>query len=245
MKKPLILLYLVLASFNAGITQNVSIGLGMNYGGPLPTETIDSSDGKPLVGLMAGAAISIPINDRLSFYPSIYYSFRGIEYSQSFTTDTLIEVEINETTAVVPSFYTAHVNGAMRLHYFDINLLLMYRIKKFKLMFGPYFSLLFTGKDAGNVRVVIGHGGFFDDFEDEYNNFSAIRKVEPGLMIGSIMPIYKKLNLETRFSRSLLTLYMPGKLPDRGQGSIRMFNTFFHMALVYNLGDIKQILSKN
>lgn len=208
----------------------------MNYGGPLPTEVVDSTSGKPIAGLMAGVSYSIPLNPRFSFSPALYYSFRGIKYSQSFTRDTLFTVVINDISGQVPSFYTAYVNGAMRLHYIDIPLLVTYRLWKYQMIFGPYFSVLMAGKDGGKVRVVIGRGGFFDDYTDNFNNFNAIRKIEQGIMIGSNMPVYKNIAFEIRASRSFFTLYRPDKIPDRGQGNIKMFNTFVHIGVLYRIG---------
>ncbi len=233
MKKLLLIILVFFCCFGDAFPQNISIGVGFNYGGPLPTEFKDSTSGNPILGLMAGMSYNIPISKRFSFSMALYYSFRGVEYSQSLTRDTLFTVVLNGISGQVPSFYTAYVNGAMRLHYIDIPLLIYYRIKKFQLMFGPYFSVLVAGKDAGNVRVVIGSGGFFDDYIETYDNFNAIRKVEQGFMIGSNMPIYKRISIETKVSRSFFSLYSPGKLPDRGQGGGKMFNTFVHMGIVY------------
>lgn len=235
MKKILLVKFIFFCWLGAAFPQNISIGVGFNYGGPLPTEFKDSTSGKPIVGLMAGLSYSIPLSKRYSFTMALYYTFRGVEYSQSFTRDTMFTVVFNEISGQVPSFYTAYVSGAMRLHYIDIPLLITYRIKNFEFIFGPYFSVLVAGKDAGRVRVMIGTGGIFDDYIDDYNNFNAIRKVEQGLMIGSIMPIYKNFSIETKVSRSFFSLYSPGELPDRGQGGGKMFNTFVHMGLVYKL----------
>ncbi len=165
----------------------------------------------------------------------LYYSFRGVEYSQSFTRDTMFTVVFNGVSGQVPSYYTAHVKGSMHLHYIDIPLLVNYRIRKFQFIFGPYFSVLVAGKDAGNLRVVIGTGLLIEDYKDEYDNFEAIRKVEQGFMIGSIMPFYKNFSIETKVSRSFFSFYSPGELPDRGQGGGKMFNTFMHLGLVYKL----------
>ena len=237
MKILLSFLPIISCTLLSAYAQHFSLGAGLNYGGPLPTETVDSTDGKPLPGLMGGISYTIPINKRFSFSPALYYSFRGVEYSQSFTRDTLFTVVFNGTSGQVPSFYTAYVNGAMRLHYIDIPLLVSYQLKKMRLLFGPYFSVLVAGKDAGHLRVVIGQGGCIDDYNDAYNNFTAIRKVEPGFIIGSIMPIYKNLGLESRVSRSFFSLYRPGALPDRGQGGGKMFNTFVHFGLVYKVNN--------
>lgn len=236
MKKSLIILICIyLFCFDDSNAQNINLGVGLNYGGPLPTELVDSASGSPIPGLLTGISYSIPINKRFSFSMGIYYSFRGVEYNQSFTRDTMFTVVFNGVSGQVPSYYTAYVDGSMRLHYIDIPLLVNYRISKFQLIFGPYFSLLIAGKDAGNLRVVIGTGVMIDDYTDVYDNYFAIRKFEQGLMIGSIMPVYKNFSIETKLSRSFFSLYSPGKLPDRGQGGGKMYNTFMHMGLVYKL----------
>ena len=225
----------LLAELGNGFAQNFNIGVGFNYGGPFPTQVVDSTSGKPIAGLIAGVSYSIPLSERFSFLPGLYYSFRGLEYSQSFTRDTLFTVVINGISGQVPSFYTAYVDGAMRLHYIDIPLLITVRVFKFQMMFGPYFSILLAGKDAGNVRVVIGSGGFYDDYTDVFSNYSAIRKVEQGFMLGSSMLVYKNFGVDVRVSRSFFTLYHPDRLPDRGQGTFRMYNTYMHVGLVYLL----------
>jgi hypothetical protein len=207
----------------------------MNYGGPIPTETIDSSSAKIIAGITAGASYSIPLTTRLSFSPALYYSFHGLDYSQSFTRDTLVTVVFNNVTGTVPSYYTAYVNGGMRLHYADIHLLLSYSIWKTQVMIGPYFSVKVAGKDDGTVRIVIGNGGFFEDKTENFSNFGAIRTIEQGFMFGSRMQIYKRLSIDFRVSRSLFTLYKPGKLEDRGQGIVKMFNTFVHFGLAYKI----------
>jgi len=234
--KKLILLFIVFL-FNLGnsFAQDINIGAGISYGGPIPTEVVDSTSGKPLLGAIAGLSFSFRINERFSFMPGLYYSFHGLDYSQSFTRDTLITVVFNGISGEVPSFYTAYVNGKMRLHYIDIPLLIGYRIWKFQLMFGPYISVLLAGKDAGNVRVVIGSGGVLDDYNEEINNYPAIRKMEQGLMLGSNVPIYKKLSIEMTVSRSFFTLYNLDKLEDNGQGTVKMYNTYFQLGLVYKL----------
>jgi hypothetical protein len=235
LKKLILLLIVFLFNLGNGFAQDINICAGINYGGPIPTEVVDSTSGKPLVGAIAGLSFSFRINERFSFMPGLYYSFHGLDYSQSFTRDTLITVVFNGISGEVPSFYTAYAKGKMRLHYIDIPLLIGYRIWKFQLMFGPYISVLLAGKDAGNVRVVIGSGGVLDDYNEEFNNYPAIRKMEQGLMLGSNVPIYNNLSIEMNVSRSFFTLYNLDKLEDNGQGIVKMYNTYFQLGLVYKL----------
>ena len=233
MIRTILILVILLLTIESGIAQSFSVGAGINYGGALPTEKVDSTSGKPLIGLNTGIAYTIPLSKRFSFTPALYYSFRGLDYGQNFTRDTLFAININGVSAEVPSYYTAFVNGSMRLHYINMPLLFSYRIFKFNITFGPYLSVLVSGKDAGDVRVVIGEGGILDDYMESFDNFSVIRKLEQGFIIGSQTPIYKNLNLEMKVSRSLFTLYHPDRVIDNGQGIVKMYNTYMEIGLVY------------
>ncbi|MCF8229645.1 MAG: PorT family protein [Bacteroidales bacterium] len=235
MIKTILPIFFLLCGLGNADAQKINIGAGISFGGPIPTEVIDSSSGKPLIGTVFSMALSFPINERLSFTPGLNYTFRGLDYSQSFTRDTLYTVEINGTSGKVPSFYTAYVNGKMRLHYIDIPLLFAYRIWKFQALFGPYISVLLAGRDAGTVRVVIGSGGFFEDYNEDFSNYHALRKIEQGLMLGSITPVYRNLSFEIKVSRSFFTLYNLDKLQDNGQGLVRMYNTYVQLGLVYHI----------
>lgn len=235
MKKLIPLLIVFLFKLGNGFAQDIEIAAGISYGGPIPVEVVDSTSGKPLLGMTVGLSFSFPINESFSFIPGLYYSFRGLDYSQSFTRDTLYTVELNGTSGQVPSYYTAYVNGKMRLHYIDIPLLIGYRIGKFQIMLGPYFSILVAGRDAGNVRVVIGAGGFFEDYKEDFNNYPALRTMEHGFMLGSKFPIYKKLGLEMKVSRSFFTLYNLNKLTDNGQDIVKMYNTYVQLGLIYKI----------
>ncbi len=146
--KKIALLLIALLYVSIVNAQDINIVAGVSYGGPKPTEFVDSTSGKPLVGAVAGFSLSFPLSERLSFSPGMYYSFRGLDYSQSFTRDTMFTVEINGTIGEVPSFYTAYVNGKMSLHYFEVPLLIEYRIWKFKMTVGPYVLFLIAGKDC-------------------------------------------------------------------------------------------------
>lgn len=230
---PLLIVFLFKTGF--GCAQDINLSAGISYGGPIPTETIDSTSGKPLIGAVAGISFSFPINERLSFIPGLFYSFRGLDYGQILTRDTLIIIDFNGTSGEVPSYYTAYVDGKMRLHYIDIPLLIGYRIWNFQMTFGPYVSVLLAGKDSGDVKVVIGSGGIFDDYYEDFDNYPALRKVEMGLMLGSNTAIYRNLSVEIKVTRSFFTLYNLNKLADNGQGIVKMYNTYVQLGLVYKV----------
>lgn len=240
MIKRILLIFSLLGAFSIVFAQNINIGAGISFGGPIPVEVIDSSSGQPLIGSVVSLSVTFLLNERLSFMPGLNYTFRGLDYSQSFTRDTLYTVVINGISGQVPSFYTAYVNGKMRLHYIDIPLLLGYQVWKFKILFGPFVSVLLAGRDAGNVRVVIGSGGFYEDYHEDFSNYHALRKIEQGFVLGSITPICKNLSLEMKVSRSLFTLYDLNKLEDMGQGLVKMYNTYMQLGLIYTINKNKE-----
>jgi hypothetical protein len=134
----------------------------------------------------------------------------------------------------VPSYYTAYVDGKMRLHYIDIPLLIGYRFWKIQMLLGPYVSFLLAGKDSGTVQVVIGSGGVFDDYYEDFDNYPALRKAEVGIMLGSSAPIYKNLGIEIKVTRSFCTLYHMDKLSSN-EPAVKMYNTYVQLGLIYKL----------
>jgi len=233
--KQLLVFILIFSVAKYSQGQDIEIMAGLNYGGPLPTYAMDSTSGSPVPGFLGGISFQIKISGKLSFRPEICYSFRGVDYSQQYKKDTLVSIVINNVSGKVPSFYTANIDGGMRLHYIDVPLLLAFKIKKTTLLFGPYLSFLIAAKDEGSVRVVIGEGGFYDDYIENYENSSIIRKLEQGFILGIHSPVYKRISIETKFSRSFFSLYKPGSLPDNGKGENKLYNTFLHFSVCYSL----------
>jgi subtilisin family serine protease len=225
--------FLFLCAAIQAFSQRIDLLSGINYGGPLPAHSTDSTSGHPIPGLHSGLSFEIKISEKFSIQPEIYYSFKGVDYSQSYTKDTTVEIVINGVTGTVPSFYSAFVNGSMRLHNIDLPLLVKYKFRKTGLLAGVYCASLIKGKDVGDVRVVIGEGGFYDDYTEIYNNIKLIRKFDFGIVLGTCFPLYKKLSFEIKASRSMLSLYKPGSLENRGNGSIKLYNTFGHFSFLY------------
>lgn len=231
-KNILISVFLLFSLVLTSYSQPAIIG-GLNFGGPIPEKISENSTGKPVIGMHLGFSYVYKLSDKFSLTPEIYYAFKGVDYGQSFTKDTLVPITILGVPGEVPSFYTADVNGSMRLHSIDIPLLFSYNIGKVRFSLGPYFSFLVGGKDKGNVRVVLGEGGFYDDYTEAYDNSKNIRILETGIMGGINVLIYKGLFAEMRFSRSLTTLYK-SDAPSRGEGSNKMYNTFVQFSLGYS-----------
>jgi hypothetical protein len=229
---------MIIISGNANLTFSQEIKLigGINYGGPVPTHMQDSTSGKPLPGITCGLTANFKFNEHFSFQTELYYSFHGVNYCQSFTRDTNVKVIItNGATGTVPTFYTAYVSGAMKFHYIEMPLLVGYKIGRNQILLGPYVSYLAEGSDAGNVRVVIGHGGFYNDYLQAYNNIHIIHKFDAGIVLGSTMCIYKKISFEIKGTRSFVPLYKPGA-SSKGPSS-KLYNTYVHFSILYSIYD--------
>jgi hypothetical protein len=234
LRKIVLILFVLSFLFGKMSAQDINVWAGINYGGPLPTEVIDSSSGTPKVGISAGVSYDFPINDQFYFSPGIFYSYHGLKYSQTLRRDTLFTIEINGVSGQVPSFYTAYVDGVMGLHYINLPLLMGFKVWKFNFLLGPYISFIIAGKDNGNVKAVVGEGGFFEDYYESFDNFSKIRKFDQGIIFGGDLPLFKSISIRTKVSRSFLTLYKPSNAID-GPGSVKMYNTYMHLGLVYKI----------
>ncbi|MEI6347386.1 MAG: hypothetical protein WCP69_05500 [Bacteroidota bacterium] len=178
MRKILIFfLLLLMTSAHAQVIKNhLDLFLGAQFGGPLPSKSIDSSSGNPLLSPQIGARLNIQIfqKSKLSFGISI--SQKGASYQQHLKRDTLIDIGLG----VVPSFYTANVVGEMKLLYIDVPVDFCYAIsQKQSIALGVASSILISGYDRGTVSVSAGYGGFAD-FKEPFNNYSSIRGIDFG-----------------------------------------------------------------
>ena len=190
--------------------------------------------------MSTGAYLSFPIGGRFSISTGLHYSFHGLDYGQSITRDTLIAVEINDVIAEVPSYYTSHVDGKIRLHYIDFSFLMGYRLWKLQFLMGPYLSVLLSGKDDGDVRIVIGSGEVFEDEYEQFDKSHALRKMEYGIMFATSAPVYKNLGVEMKFSRSFATLHNYENIESNGQGEIDLYSTYLQLGLIYKLQKNKE-----
>lgn len=238
MKSFFAFLFFFLSSFflSAQI-EKVHIFAGMNYGGPLPQKSMEGASGTPIIGLNAGSGYTIKLSEKFSIIPELYFSFKGVEYSSSYTRDTMVQITIMGVPGEVPSYYTAYVNGKMNFHYLDLPVMVGYRAKKTQILFGPYVSQIIAGKDEGSVRVMIGDGGFYDDYYDDFNNNSFVNKTDYGIILGSTVPLYNHLMFELKVSRSLRPIYKKGFFSSNGNPENKLFNTFLHLSLAYKFAD--------
>jgi len=239
--KKLVLLFIV-ANLLSGssFAQDINVGASLSLGGPIPAPKPENAYGNPLPGVSTGASLLFPIGGRFSISTGLHYSFHGLDYGQSITRDSLIDVEINGMIAQVPSYYTSHVDGKIRLHYLDFSFLMGYRIWKLQFLMGPYLSVLLSGKDKGDVRIVIGSGEVFEDEYEQFDKSHALCKMEYGIMFAVNTPVYKNLGVEMKFSRSFIPLHNSENKESNGQGNIDLYSTYLQLGLVYKLKGNKE-----
>lgn len=200
--------------------EQYNLFIGGQYGGPLPKEMNDSASGKPLFSPKIGSQFSFKTSQktRLAFGFSI--SQKGAEYQQVTKRDTLVDVGFG----FVPTFYAANVVGEMKLWYVDFPIDFCYFIsQKQAIGIGINPAFLISGHDKGEVAIHVGYGGFAD-FAQQFNNYSAIQKVDFGAHLMYRYQFYKHLFTSIEVYRSLRGLY---KNSD---------NNLYHTHVSINLG---------
>jgi Outer membrane protein beta-barrel domain len=204
---------------------------GVMLGGPIPAESDpDSSSGKLAVGPSGGAFVSYQLAERWRLQVGLAYAYKGASYQQLLRNDTLIPLQILPgVTDTVPTYYYADVHGKMGLHYLDLPILVQWRAtKNMWLQFGPYFSALVGGKDAGTIDLQIGDGTIFPDTSTTFDNIQEIRRLDAGLCLGGSFELKNGLFFEMRAQRSLRGLYRKGFLSSQGLAEIPLYHTQFY-----------------
>ncbi len=197
---------------------------GSIFGGPLPQNNIQNSEGKALISPYGGFAFRKNIKHNFYVQFDVAYSLKGASYYTEYTRDTLIDIGIG----IVPSFYTAKVGGSMKLHYIDLPITLGYKIsKKQSISLGVYTSFLFNGYDKGKIFIQAGYGSFADQ-EIIYNNYSIINHQDFGLNFKYNINFYQNFHLIFSASRSTRGLYS-------NNPSNNLFHTNASLSFCYSL----------
>ena len=220
----------VFAQFNFGINA------GMNFGGPLgKTE----GKGRPIPGFIGGPVFNYQIQTRWKVSAMLLYSFRGAIYEQISKEDTTLFVTIGQQKIPVNTNYTSTVKGELRLHYFDLPLLVSYYYKKkYSFDFGPQLSYLFSGSDKGTNDVVFVYNGIFNQ-KILFDNFSRLNCFDIGFSLGTTYYTNFGLNISLRASRGFISIYEKDFFISNGQPEIGLYNTFMHLGLGYSIYRIK------
>lgn len=218
--------------------QNVSFLLGLNYGGPIPIEIQDSTVGNPGIDISGGMEYNIIISEKWIFKPGLYFSSHNTEYGQVFKKDTLYSLP-NNSDIEVPTYYTAYVNGKLNINYINLHVPFKYGNNKwYNFHIGGYASYMLMGQDTGSVQVVIGEGGFFDNFKENYNNKSLLRKFDYGVLLGSEYIIFNNYKFGFKASRSFNSLYKTGD--NSNTPSQKLYNTYFYLFAIYTFSTSTQ-----
>jgi hypothetical protein len=219
------------------ISPNLLVRLGGIYGGPLPNQpSIDSTAGKPVLGPIAALALQQKISRAFSVEVGLQYSFKGASYFQLLRRDTLVELElIPGVKDTIPTFYTAAVNGRMTFHQLEIPVLAQAKMgRHFFAVAGlsPSFSVAQT--DTGNVHIVIGEGGFFEDVDSTYDNDALLRKWGVVATLGGGFESDLGWRIELRAHRSLTGLYDPAFFNSQGMPGLNLFHTQVSLTAGWN-----------
>lgn len=213
----------------------VELGLlgGINYGGPIGK--VDSAEGSPITRFEAGIYSQIKLAEKWFFKPSLYYTQKGAGYSQSYTRDTIVEIEIQGVKGEIPTFYQANVNGNVLAHYMELPLVVSYKNKRgFFTDFGPYISLLLASRDQGDLRLDIGEDGFITD-ESSFEYTDAINPIDYGVTLGGGYQFNFGLGIYIKGSRSFRKLYKTSHFENLQQTEVKLYNTLVTFGLHYAL----------
>ncbi|MFP4664439.1 MAG: outer membrane beta-barrel protein [Bacteroidales bacterium] len=209
-----IVLIMLAANLQAQITDSTAgFTLGINYGGPLPTEMDTADYGYGLPGGVAGLEYRFYFSEKLSLNPSVLYNFRQFAYGTTQKEDTVVEVDLqgNGNTSSVPTYYTADVEGHARLHQFDLRLPVNWKPLDFASVHaGLYGSWVFAGKDEATATVQIGEGSIIDDVVETSDAFEYLNPFEVGVILGGSFYLNPNLRLSFEGTRALSPYYRAG-----------------------------------
>ncbi len=239
MAKNISIFFLALLFGFATYGQNIDLGImgGINYGGPIGK--VDSAEGSPLAKFEAGLLSSIKLSDRWYFKPSLYFTQKGAEYSQSYRRDTIVEIEIAGIKGEIPTFYRASVSGDVLGQYLEFPLAISYRNKKgFFVDLGPYLSFLLSSKDQGHLRLDIGEDGFITD-ESNFVYTKALNTFEYGAVFAGGYQFNFGLGLYIKGTRSFSKLYRSSHFEKLQQTEVKLYNTIVSFGLQYSLVKFK------
>jgi hypothetical protein len=208
---------------------------GVHVGGPLPTELTEGSSGKPGFAPHFGLEAGVSVGERGDMKLGLFYVPKPVSYQATFTRDTLYSFSVNGSWNTVPTYYTAMVTGKMNTGYLEARWMYAYRTgKRLRVTTGVYLSRLVFGGDKGNVRVIIGEGGFFEDYREAFDHTSLIRHTDGGILLGISFPFSTNLSASLISSRSLFPLYTADP-SDKDESDPILFQTQFYLSFSWLL----------
>jgi hypothetical protein len=230
-------LFLILSAFVFNLmlnAQQLNLFAGANWGGAIPSETVQNSSGSGGTGVLFGIAYPIKLNEKLILKPSLSYELRRFSYASNERKDTVVSVSINNSSANVPTYYTAFVNGQFSSHYVLFSIPLSWFIlKRYTVDAGLYYAYAFAGRDISDIRVQIGEGGVIDDLISQENNWDQVNKYEVGLSLGGSYYVNNQLSVSFATIRSFTPFYKEGYMLKRIGNDVKFFPTYVKLFLSY------------
>lgn len=214
------------------------IGGGLVYGGPLSNKKDTASEGKAHPGPYASAYFRLNFNKHLVLQSGLSYSRNSVDYKSSYSKDTTIVQNIGGSDIEFPTYYNAFVNGRMVFNYLHIPVYIIYRWKYAGIYAGVQASWLFSNNDTANVRIMIGEGGFYDDYIVTADRRNVYHRFEPGILAGAMVFLPAGFSIEIGISRSLLPVYKKAYQTDARGVTAKLYNTFGRMSLCWDISSL-------
>lgn len=211
-----LLIIMLLAICQTAMTQvKLGVKAGPTIGALIGKVDRTTSSGTLKVGYHGGLYAEIPISGKLAFRPGIQYSRFGLGYVEdrprTDTTQQFIVPIIPPDTFLIPTFYTAFVQGEYKLQSLRIPLKIQYKLSdRMQVNTGFSFNFLLKGENTGTQQIDIGErAGQQAEFESEeayvdalytrsfmeFDEGSSIRKFDVQYSLGSQYRLYKGLHV--------------------------------------------------
>ena len=233
-----LLVSIFLISTASLLAQNqFGFNLGANYGGALPTELDTADYGAGLPGFVAGIEYKIPLAEKFTLHAGLLYNLRQFKYGTVQKNDTIVAVQIGNTNASVPTYYTANIQGKVISHQIDFRLPVLCNFnEKSAVLFGPYLSYIAGGSDKTIINVQIGEGMILDDVKETREGFNNINSFEFGLVLGGTYHFSEKLSLNIEGIRAITPFYEAGYYASINEGvEVKFYQTYVFVRFAWFL----------
>lgn len=185
MKKYLLVLSLFALCMGRLHAQELQYGakLGMNLANLDVGTTVES---EMKIGFHTGFYVLIPLADRVSLEPGVYYSTKGAKTEEKGVMEFFGEVVAYD------------VEGKTTLKYLDIPVLVRFNvISGLNVFIGPQFSYLLGNK--AEVKGSISYNGIEEAISESDNSTEGMNKIDLGLVMGLGYQFDNGLNLNVGY----------------------------------------------
>jgi len=234
-----LLLLVLLSNYSySGIffSDNNGLKTGVIFGGPLPSKWSEEFNGYPKFGIKVGFFLDYEISESLILISEMNIAYKGVDFTAFLERDTIVEVEMMGEKGMIPTYFTADIDGGMEFFYIDIPVLAKYDfLGVMTLLGGVQFSILAGGEYSGKAHVVVGEGGFYDDIIEEFDNFNQLNRFDMAVCLGGEHRISEDFRLSVLATRSLLPLMRGESYNSKYIDTGNMYNTYVSLSIMYSL----------